>query len=137
MLVGLFVTFKWIPGQEHGLEGKVKTLEELEVGRETPNNFATTRIAKVVEKIWKFLAKVTDSLYMALDRLAGGDEKERREQEKQRLQMEEEMQEMQEEQDQQRIDTEMEDEGQEENEERVKTARAASRGTAEGNETRL
>lgn len=79
MLLGLFVTWKWIPGQEHGPDGKVKTLEQWEVGRNTPNGFAQTKLARVTRKIWKVLAHVVEAIYLFLDKLAGGDEKEIRE----------------------------------------------------------
>lgn len=85
MLLGLWATWKWIPGQDHGPDGKVKTLEQWEVGRSTPNGFSQTRLARVVEKCWKSIAKVMDRIYLALDSLAGGDEKERRQQERERL----------------------------------------------------
>ena len=91
MLLGLIITWKWIPGQEHGQDGNIKTLEEWEVGRPTPNGFAQTRMAKLVERAWKFLARVADRLYLFADRLAGGDVKEMREQAKRD---EEEMREM-------------------------------------------
>lgn len=80
MILGLFVTWKWIPGQEHGPDGKVKTLEQWEVGRKTPNGFAQTRLAKVTGTIWKVLARVAEAIYLFLDKMAGGDEKELREQ---------------------------------------------------------
>lgn len=94
MLVGLYATVKWIPGNEHGPAGNVKTLEEWEVGRATPNKFATTRLAKAVEMVWKVLARSADRAYLVLDSFAGGDEREKREQEKQRVRMDEEMKEM-------------------------------------------
>ena len=72
MLLGLLATVKWIPGQEHGPDGKVKTLEQWEVGRETPNRFAQTRVAKIVEWIWKRTVKAADRVYLALNGLVGG-----------------------------------------------------------------
>jgi PHS family inorganic phosphate transporter-like MFS transporter len=74
MLAGLVVTWKWIPGQERGPEGKNKTLEEWEVGRNTPNGFAQTWLSRIVERIWKVVAKIGDFIYLLLDKLAGGDE---------------------------------------------------------------
>jgi len=91
MLLGLIITIAWIPGQEHGPDGKVKTLEEWEAGRETPNKFAQTPMAKVVERIWKVVVRVADKLYLFLDGLAGGEEKERREHEREAAVMEQEM----------------------------------------------
>ncbi|KAH6666839.1 major facilitator superfamily domain-containing protein [Halenospora varia] len=49
MLLGLWMTWKWIPGQERGTDGEIKTLEEWAKGRSTPNKFAQTRLAKIVE----------------------------------------------------------------------------------------
>jgi PHS family inorganic phosphate transporter-like MFS transporter len=82
MLAGLIVTWQWIPGQERGPEGKNKTLEEWEVGRITPNGFAQTRLSRIVERIWKIVARIGDSIYLLLDRLAGGEVAEMREQAK-------------------------------------------------------
>ncbi|KAF4624945.1 hypothetical protein G7Y89_g13223 [Cudoniella acicularis] len=82
MLLGLWATWKWIPGQERGPDGEIKTLEDWAAGRETPNRFAQTRSAKFVEVIWKFIARIADKFYLGLDGLAGGDERERREQAK-------------------------------------------------------
>ncbi|CAG8978486.1 hypothetical protein HYALB_00005061 [Hymenoscyphus albidus] len=79
MLLGLFVTWKWIPGQEHGPDGKVKTLEQWEVGRTTPNGFSQTKTARAVRRVWKVAAGVIELVYLFLDKLAGGDEKEVRE----------------------------------------------------------
>jgi len=59
------------------------------VGRETPNRFAQTRAAKMVEWVWKLAVRVADSVYLALDGLVGGDEKEKRELERQGAEMEE------------------------------------------------
>ncbi|KAH8649683.1 major facilitator superfamily domain-containing protein [Tricladium varicosporioides] len=82
MLLGLWMTWKWIPGQERGPDGEIKTLEEWAGGRETPNKFAQTRLAKVVEVTWKFIAHIAEESYLGLDKLVGGDERERREQAK-------------------------------------------------------
>lgn len=79
MLLGLLVTWKWIPGQEHGPDGTIKTLEQWEVGRNTPNGFAQTKFARATRKIWKILAHVVEAIYLYLDKLAGGDGKELRE----------------------------------------------------------
>lgn len=80
MLLGLWMTWKWIPGQERGTDGEIKTLEEWAKGRSTPNKFAQTRLAKIVEVTWKFIAHVAEESYLVLDKLVGGDERERREQ---------------------------------------------------------
>jgi MFS transporter, PHS family, inorganic phosphate transporter len=89
MLLGLLTTVKWLPGQEHSPDGKVKTLEQWEVGREIPNRFAQTRAAKIVEWTWKLVVRVADSVYLALDGLVGGEEKEKRELDRQGAEMEE------------------------------------------------
>lgn len=83
MLLGFITTIFWIPGAEHGPTGQVKTLEEWEVGRATPNGFAQTKIARMVEWCWKLIARVWDKVYLFVDHLAGGDERERREARKQ------------------------------------------------------
>jgi PHS family inorganic phosphate transporter-like MFS transporter len=79
MLLGLLTTIAYIPADEHGPNGKVKTLEQWEIGRETPNGFAQTRLARVVEWCWRLLAKGWARVYLVVDHLAGGDERERRE----------------------------------------------------------
>ncbi|KAK0102539.1 Inorganic phosphate transporter pho84 [Cadophora gregata] len=79
MLLGLITTIRWIPGQEHGPDGTVKTLEQWEVGRPTPNGFSNTWTARTVEVAWKFLTTISMRLYLFVDGLAGGDARERRE----------------------------------------------------------
>lgn len=91
MLLGLITTVLWIPPQEYSADGKVKTLEQWEIGRETPNKFAQAPLAKVFERVWKACAKLADRVYMFVDWLAGGEEKERREQERQGSVMDQEM----------------------------------------------
>jgi hypothetical protein len=81
MLCGLATTIWWIPGAEHGPDGKVKTLEEWEVGRAI-NSFSRTWLAKIIAVIWKWIAKVWDAIYLWLDKMSGGDEAERRLQER-------------------------------------------------------
>jgi PHS family inorganic phosphate transporter-like MFS transporter len=78
MILGLVTTVSWIPSAERGPTGEIKNLEELEVGRETPNGFAQTKIARIVERCWRLVARVWDKAYLAVDSFAGGDEKERR-----------------------------------------------------------
>lgn len=78
MLLGLITTIRWIPAQEHGPDGTVKTLEQWEVGRPTPNGFSNTWTARTVEIVWKWLARLSMRLYLFVDGLAGGDARERR-----------------------------------------------------------
>lgn len=78
MLLGLITTIRWIPAQEHGPDGTVKTLEQWEVGRPTPNGFSNTWTARTVEIVWKWLASLSMRLYLFVDGLAGGDARERR-----------------------------------------------------------
>ena len=81
MLGGLATTIWWIPGQEHGPEGKVKTLEEWEVGRAI-NSFSRTWFARIIAVIWRWIARVWDAIYLWLDKVSGGDEAERRSEER-------------------------------------------------------
>lgn len=76
MLCGLVITIYWLPGQEHQ-NGKVKSLEEWEVGRES-NTFAKTRFARTVAAMYRRVAKTLDNVYLWLDKISGGDEAERR-----------------------------------------------------------
>ncbi|KAH6690218.1 major facilitator superfamily domain-containing protein [Leptodontidium sp. MPI-SDFR-AT-0119] len=96
MLLGLITTIRWIPGQEHGPDGSVKTLEQWEVGRETPNGFSTTWTARRFEVFWKFLARLSMGVYLFVDDLAGGDARERREMERLDRENEEERERMRE-----------------------------------------
>lgn len=77
MLLGLLTTL-WLPANEHGVGGGTKTLEEWAVGRVTPNGFAQTKVAKMVKRCWKVVARAWEKVYLGIDRLAGGDEGERR-----------------------------------------------------------
>ena len=77
MLAGLATTIYWIPGAEHGPDGKVKTLEEWEIGRAV-NSFSRTWLAKIIAFIWRRIAKIWEAVYMWLDKVSGGDEAERR-----------------------------------------------------------
>jgi hypothetical protein len=88
MLCGLIITIFWIPAGELGPDGKVKTLEEWEVGREC-NTFATTRFARVIASVYHRVAKIWDNIYMWLDKISGGDEAERRMEEHEEEEMEE------------------------------------------------
>ncbi|XMA19389.1 hypothetical protein WAI453_012180 [Rhynchosporium graminicola] len=78
MLLGLITTIYWISGAEHGPDGTVKTLEQWEVGRPTPNGFSTTRSARTFEVFWKSLARLWMGIYLFIDGFAGGDARERR-----------------------------------------------------------
>ncbi|KAL2065150.1 hypothetical protein VTL71DRAFT_4291 [Oculimacula yallundae] len=79
MLLGLFTTIYWIPGNEHGPDGTVKTLEQWEVGRPIPNGFSNTWSARTFEVLWKLFARFWMGFYLFVDGLAGGDARERRE----------------------------------------------------------
>ena len=59
------------------MDGEVKTLEEWEVGRET-NRFSKTRVARIVAAQYRRVAKTWDVFYLWLDKISGGDEAERR-----------------------------------------------------------
>lgn len=79
MLIGLYITVIWIPSQEHSPNtGAVKTLEQWQKGRFPEKDYSDTKWGKVVVKIWKFFAWLGDGVYLVLDGLSGGDEKERR-----------------------------------------------------------
>ncbi|CZT47243.1 related to high-affinity phosphate permease, phosphate-repressible [Rhynchosporium secalis] len=78
MLLGLITTIYWISGAEHGPDGTVKTLEQWEVGRPTPNGFSTTRSARTFEVFWESLARLWMGIYLFIDGFAGGDARERR-----------------------------------------------------------
>jgi hypothetical protein len=54
MLLGLLVTVRWIDLPERLPNGGLKTLEDWQVGRPTPNNFAESTVAKFVESAWKW-----------------------------------------------------------------------------------
>jgi hypothetical protein len=90
MLCGLLITIFWIPGKERGPQGDPKTLEEWEVGRDS-NIFAQTKSARAVAGVYHRVAKTWDKVYLWLDKISGGDEKERRAAE---MEQEEEMEEM-------------------------------------------
>jgi hypothetical protein len=77
MLGCLATTIWWIPGTEHGPDGKVKTLEEWEVGRAI-NSFSQSWLAKIVALIWRRIAKTWGRIYLWLVKVSGGDEVERR-----------------------------------------------------------
>lgn len=90
MLLGLITTIYWIPRQEHGPDGTVKTLEQWEVGRETPNGFANTFLARMVEVTWKFLARIIIEVGLTVDAWVGGDARDRRDLARQERENEEE-----------------------------------------------
>ncbi|KAH7364642.1 major facilitator superfamily domain-containing protein [Rhexocercosporidium sp. MPI-PUGE-AT-0058] len=96
MLLGLITTIRWIPGQEHGPDGGVKTLEQWEVGRQTPNGFSNTWSARTFEVLWKMLARMSMGVYLFVDGLAGGDARERRDMERLERDNEEERERMRE-----------------------------------------
>lgn len=79
MLLGLVTTIYWIPGEEHGPDGTVKTLEQWQVGRQIPNGFANTWSARTFEVLWNSFARLSMGSYLFLDGLVGGDARERRE----------------------------------------------------------
>jgi hypothetical protein len=78
MLLGLWATIAWIPGQEHSADGTVKTLEQWQKGRMPEKDYSETRWGKFVVKMWKWLVGVGDRIFMFLDGLSGGEERERR-----------------------------------------------------------
>ncbi|KAF8853361.1 MFS general substrate transporter [Acephala macrosclerotiorum] len=79
MLLGLYTTIVWIPGQEHSpTTHTAKTLEQWAKGRSPEKDYSDTRWGKVVEGIWKWCGRVGDRVFMFLDRLSGGEEAERR-----------------------------------------------------------
>jgi hypothetical protein len=95
MLLGFFVTLFWIPGNEHGAEGEIKTLEDWEVGRES-NEFDKAWLAKMIVPVYHKAAKIWDRFYLWLDKITDGDLAERRQREAEEIQVMQEMQEMQE-----------------------------------------
>ncbi|CZR50448.1 related to high-affinity phosphate permease, phosphate-repressible [Phialocephala subalpina] len=78
MLLGLYTTIVWIPGQEHSPTGSAKTLEQWAKGRSPEKDYSDTRWGKVIERIWKWCGRVGDRVFMFLDGLSGGEEAERR-----------------------------------------------------------
>jgi hypothetical protein len=65
------------PGSLGGLN-KFTVDSQWQVGRET-NTFSTTRLAKGVAAVYKWLVKVWDVIYLWLDNISGGEETQRRE----------------------------------------------------------
>ncbi|KUJ23969.1 MFS general substrate transporter [Mollisia scopiformis] len=78
MLIGLYTTIVWIPGQEHSPSGAVKTLEQWQKGRVPEKDYSHTRWGKVVVSVWRWIGSVGGYIFMVLDSLSGGEEKERR-----------------------------------------------------------
>jgi hypothetical protein len=62
MLLGLLVKVLWIDLPERLPEGDLKTLEDWQVGRPTPNHFAQSTVAKFVEGVWKWAVDVVQAL---------------------------------------------------------------------------
>jgi hypothetical protein len=62
MLLGLVVTVLWIDQPERRPDGELKTLEDWQVGRPTPNNFAESTVARFVEGAWKWAVRVVQAL---------------------------------------------------------------------------
>jgi hypothetical protein len=83
MLCGLFMVIWWIPAENHGPDGEVKTLKEWQV-RRGENNFSTTWLAMRVAAVYKWLVKAWDVIYLWLDSINGEEEAQRRELEAQR-----------------------------------------------------
>jgi len=57
MLCGLMVTIFWLPRMERNIDGKVKSLEEWQVGRDA-NGFSNSHMAKFVAGVYHRVAKV-------------------------------------------------------------------------------
>jgi hypothetical protein len=62
MLLGLVVTVRWIDLPERLPNGDLKTLEDWQVGRPKPNNFAESTVAQFVEGVWKWAVGVVQAL---------------------------------------------------------------------------
>jgi len=77
MLFGFVMSIYWLPGDEHGSDGDVKTLEEWQVGRGV-NTFSQTWLARVVATRYRWCAGVGDRVLLWLNKISGGDEAERR-----------------------------------------------------------
>lgn len=80
MLLGLYTTIRCIPSQEHSppSSSSPKTLEQWQKGRFPEKDYSSTRWGKIVVKIWKLFSRAGDKVWLVLDGLSGGDEKERR-----------------------------------------------------------
>jgi hypothetical protein len=89
MLVGFFLTYFWLPKSEYDSDGVVKSLEQWEVGR-PENGFSKTRVAKVIEKWWRWASKSWDRVVGLIDK----DEGERRAEAREQRRLGREMREM-------------------------------------------
>lgn len=79
MLIGLYTTIVWIPGQEHSpTTNSVKTLEQWQIGRMPEKDYSDTQWGKVIVKVYKWTVGVGDAVFMFFDGLSGGEERERR-----------------------------------------------------------
>jgi PHS family inorganic phosphate transporter-like MFS transporter len=79
MLLGLLTTIRMLPSSETNPDTTVKTLEQWAFGRPIPNTFATHPLSLFIAKNYYFLVRISLSIYLAIDTIFGGDEKERRE----------------------------------------------------------
>jgi len=83
MLCGLVITVLWLPRIEHNADGKVKSLEEWQDGREA-NGFSRSWMAKIVAKlyhsvanVWKKIGGAEEEEELEMEHVGGNSEGER------------------------------------------------------------
>ena len=97
MLLGLLTTIRMLPSSETNPDTTFKTLEQWAIGRPTPNNFATHPLSLSIARVYHLLVALLSRIYLLLDHLLGGDERERREEvRKQKEETEREMRQIEE-----------------------------------------
>jgi MFS transporter, PHS family, inorganic phosphate transporter len=80
MLLGLLTTIRMLPSSEsNAATSAPKTLEQWALGRPVPNTFATAPLSLFIARNYHFIVRIVDRIYLTIDGLMGGDEKERRE----------------------------------------------------------
>jgi len=79
MLLGLLTTIRKLPPSETNADTTLKTLEQWALGRPTPNNFATHPFSLFIARAYHLFVAVLSRIYLLLDHVLGGDERERRE----------------------------------------------------------
>jgi PHS family inorganic phosphate transporter-like MFS transporter len=84
MLLGLLTTLRLLPASETNPDTTPKTLEQWALGRPIPNTFATHPVSLFIARIYHALVDFLERIYLVLDSMIGGDEKERREEAKRR-----------------------------------------------------
>ena len=66
MLCGLLITVFWLPRMEHNADGKVKSLEEWQVGREA-NGFSKEWSAKVIANLYHWVINTWKKTFGGLE----------------------------------------------------------------------